>query len=92
MEFFQSKQNKTKRHIFIRVIFEIEKASCSTSRIGCVKEKGGEEKEREAGIPLSRNPVFGTLLCGNTVCATLSFHLSSHKTSTHTDHTHIRPQ
>lgn len=79
---------KTKKDVFLllRVIWEVEKASCRTSRIVCVEEKGGEEYL----YPLT---VFGALLCG-TRCVQLPlflcFNLSTRK-KVHT-HTDIRPQ
>lgn len=59
MESFQSKQTNKKKAFFVvffftQDIWEIEKASCSTSRIVCVRKR--EEEEGEAGIPLPQKP------------------------------------
>lgn len=48
-----------------------------------LRRKGEEQEKGEAGIPFFQNPVFGTLLCGNTVCATLSWNLPTYKMYAH---------
>lgn len=89
---------------FTQDIREIEKARAGLCVCACVEESRGGRR-RSGWNPFTPNPVFGTLLCGDSVCVQpcllVFFFIMSTHTHKHTHmhvcahmhtHTHIRPQ
>lgn len=100
--FFFYTQNKKAIIISLSLYrnLELEKASCITSRIVCVHISRRGVRGRWGWKFLTPNLIFGTPLCGDSMCATFFVFIWSHTqlcTHMHTHtltyiHTHIRPQ